>query len=157
MSPLNTNDMHRIFEKLDINSDGFVSSNELKWYLEKIGVESSQEELESLVGKTSLDHLDFLFFYETIIKQKIDDQSKVGNNEEDNDVDGDLAKAFKVYDLNDDGFISSEELQSVLSLLGLWNEHCGRDCKSMINTYDVNSDGVLDFEEFKKMMLVSES
>ena len=69
----------------------------------------------------------------------------------------DLAKAFIVYDSNGDGFISCDELQSVLSRLGLWNEHCGQDCRSMINVYDKNSDGVLDFEEFKNMMLLTNS
>ena len=139
-----------------MNCTVFLSLNELNWFLEKIGVQTSLDELESLVGKTSLDLLDFSLFYDTVIKKKIDDQSKAGN-EEDDDVEKNLSKAFKVYDLNDDGFISSEELQSMLSGLGLWNEHCGLDFKSMINVCHVNSDGVLDFEEFKKMMLISKS
>ncbi|CAL5384795.1 unnamed protein product [Camellia sinensis] len=156
MSPLNTNDLNRIFEKLDRNGDGFVSLNELKWFLQKIGVQTSLDEFESLLDKTSLDLLDFLFFYDTIVMQNINgDQSK--GVEENKDLESDLAKAFKVYDLNGDGFISCKELQIVLSQLGLWNEHCGRDSKSMVKVYDTNSDGVLDFEEFKNMMLLTTS
>ncbi|GFY85575.1 calcium-binding EF-hand family protein [Actinidia rufa] len=122
MSPINTNDLHRIFGKLDQNGDGFV--------------------------KRASTFLTFVFFYDVVIKKNIGDQSDVGR--EDGELESDLAKAFKVYDLNGDGVISCEELQNVLSRLGLWNKHCGRDCKSMINVYDTNSDGVLDFEEFKK-------
>ncbi|KAI8015410.1 putative calcium-binding protein CML44 [Camellia lanceoleosa] len=156
MSPLNTNDLNQIFEKLDRNGDGFVSLNELKWFLQKIGVQTSLDEFESLLGKTSLDLLDFLFFYDTIVMRNINgDQSK--GVEENKDLESDLARAFKVYDLNGDGFISCEELQIVLSQLGLWNEHCGRDGKSMVKVYDTNSDGVLDFEEFKNMMLLTTS
>ncbi|CAL5333174.1 unnamed protein product [Camellia sinensis] len=154
MSPLNTNDLQQIFDKLDQNGDGFVSLDEIKLLLERIGVQTSLDELESLlVGKTSLDLLDFIFFYDTFVKC---DQNETGK-EDVNDLECDLSKAFKVYDLNGDGFISCEELQNVLSRLGLWNEHCGRDCKSMINMYDTNSDGVLDFEEFKNMMLSTNS
>ncbi|KAI8003119.1 putative calcium-binding protein CML44 [Camellia lanceoleosa] len=125
MSPLNTDDLHRIFEKLDRNGDGLVSLDELQWLLERIGVHTGLDELR---------------------------EDREGDND---DLESDLAKAFKVYDLNGDGYISCEELQSVLSRLGLWNAHCGKDCRRMINVYDTNSDGLLDFEEFKNMMLVS--
>ncbi|KAI8526205.1 hypothetical protein RHMOL_Rhmol13G0290800 [Rhododendron molle] len=155
MSPLNTNDLHRIFEKLDLNGDGLVSLDELSWLLGRIGAHNTGlDELKLLVGKASLDRLDFLFFYDAILKQNMgDDQCEAGD--ENDDLESDLAKAFKVYDLNGDGVISCEELQSVLSQLGFWNEHCGGDCRSMIKRYDTNSDGVLDFEEFKNMMLIT--
>ncbi|XAR49597.1 hypothetical protein NMG60_11032850 [Bertholletia excelsa] len=156
MSPLSTNDLNRIFHKLDRNRDGFVSLDELKWLLERIGVQTSEDELQSLVGKNSLDMIDFMLFYDSVIKENLEEQRKTGDREEDEErLERELAQAFKVYDLNGDGFISSEELQSVLSGLGLWNEHCGRDCRSMIKVFDTNSDGLLDFEEFKNMMLVS--
>ncbi|KAI8531393.1 hypothetical protein RHMOL_Rhmol11G0132900 [Rhododendron molle] len=159
-SPLNTNDLHRIFEKLDQNSDGFVSLDELKSLLERIGVHSAHDELQALVGNTRLDLIDFLCFYDTIVKHNIngdDDQIGEGENEGKDDLEGDLAEAFKVYDLNGDGYISCDELQSVLSRLGFWSEDCGKDCGSMINVYDTNSDGLLDFDEFKNMMLVTNS
>ncbi|KAL7246168.1 hypothetical protein ACSBR2_001328 [Camellia fascicularis] len=136
MSPLNTDDLHRIFQKLDQNGDGFVSLNELKCLLEKIEIQISLDELESL-------------------KNTNNDQNEVG--EVDKDLESDLAKAFKVYDLNGDGFISCEEIQDVLSRLGLWKEHRGGDSMNMIKVYDTNSDGVLDFEEFKNMMLLTNS
>ncbi|XP_059631735.1 probable calcium-binding protein CML44 [Cornus florida] len=163
MSPLNSEDLHRIFEQLDKNGDNLVSLDELNWLLERIGVHTSLHELESLVGKTSLDLIDFLFFCDTIIKPNIGESSKVAADHEeeeeatDNNLEADLAKAFNVFDLNGDGFISYEELQSILSRLGLWDEHNGRDCKIMIQAFDSNSDGLLDFEEFKNMMLVTNS
>ncbi|XP_022766334.1 probable calcium-binding protein CML44 [Durio zibethinus] len=164
MSPLSKNDLQRIFEKLDKNGDGLVSLEELNWLLERIGVEFRPEELESLVGKPCLDLDEFLFFYDSISNQNVDGGKKIeaaaGDHEEeliihgdDDDDDSDLAKAFKVFDLNGDGFISCEELQSVLGRLGLWDESSGKDCRNMICFYDTNSDGMVDFEEFKNMML----
>ncbi|XVF39240.1 hypothetical protein PTKIN_Ptkin01aG0019700 [Pterospermum kingtungense] len=163
MSPLGKTDLQRIFEKLDKNGDGLVSLEELSWLLERVGVLFSPEELESLVAKPCLDFDEFLFFYDSILNEKVGDHEegeeeeliKIHGDEEqeEEEEESDLAKAFKVFDLNGDGFISCEELQSVLGRLGLWDESSGKDCRSMICFYDTNLDGMVDFEEFKTMVL----
>lgn len=157
MSPINTADLHRVFDKLDRNGDGFVSLDELIWLLERLGVRTSEDELELLLGQKGLDHVDFAIFCDVVIRDKKNVDGSVIEEEEGNDqsqltLEKDLVKAFEVFDLNGDGFISSEELQSALCRLGLLDENCGKDCKNMINVYDTNSDGKLDFEEFKNMM-----
>ncbi|KAK9945911.1 hypothetical protein M0R45_011401 [Rubus argutus] len=157
-SPLNSSDLRRIFAELDKNGDGQVSLEELNWLLERIGVQFSLQELESLVGKPGLDLNEFLFFYKSIsVPQSNDVEDGSGTNidEEavDHEDDSDLVKAFNVFDINGDGFISSEELESVLRRLGAMEENSKRDCRSMIHVYDTNLDGMLDFQEFKHMML----
>ncbi|GMJ02404.1 hypothetical protein like AT1G21550 [Hibiscus trionum] len=152
MSPLTNNDLRRIFEKLDQNGDGLVSLDELNWLLERIGVQFSLQELESLVGLPCLGFDEFIFFYDSISNQTGGDDEDEEIIDGDDDGESDIAKAFKVFDLNGDGFISSEELQSVLLKLGLLDERSGKDCRNMIHYYDTNSDGMIDFEEFKNMM-----
>ncbi|KAG6774268.1 calcium-binding protein CML44 [Populus alba x Populus x berolinensis] len=161
MCLLKTNDLHRIFQELDRNGDGLLSAVELNWLLESIGgVHFSLEELESSVGKSCLNFDEFLLFYDSITKQSGggDSEAVLADDREGcNREDCDLVKAFQVFDSNGDGFISIEELQSMLSRLGLWDETTGKDCRSMICRYDTNLDGVLDFDEFKKMMLHTSS
>ncbi|XP_055834532.1 probable calcium-binding protein CML44 [Solanum dulcamara] len=156
MSPISSINLSRIFSKLDKNGDGLVSHDELKGFLDTIGIIASQEELELLVGKTSLDSIDFFLFYDAITKANINKGSNYKYQDDDHRenifLKNDLQKVFRVFDLNGDGFICCEELQRALSRLGLWDEQCGKDCKSMINFYDKNSDGKLDYEEFKDMM-----
>ncbi|KAG8378209.1 hypothetical protein BUALT_Bualt08G0114000 [Buddleja alternifolia] len=156
MSPLNTIHLHRIFDYLDKNGNGFVSVDDLMLLLERIGINVKRVELEQLVGKTTLDSIDFLFFYQSLmIKGNNNDDIVYKVEGEDEILERDLREAFRVFDLNEDGFISCEELQIALSKLGLWDERCGQDCKHMIGVYDSNSDGLLDFDEFKDMMLLT--
>ncbi|KAJ4966778.1 hypothetical protein NE237_018627 [Protea cynaroides] len=145
------NDLHSIFKKLDRNGDGYVSISELHWLLDRIGGvwTSSEEDLKFMLERDSFNLQEFICFYESIEKLTEDDE------EEQRELD--LVNSFKVFDLNNDGFISCEELQSVLSRLGLWEEKSGCDCRSMILKFDTNSDGLVDFEEFKAMMLLATS
>ncbi|CAK8567417.1 unnamed protein product [Lathyrus sativus] len=148
MSVLSNTDLHRIFEKLDTNSDGFVSVEEINFVLQRIcnsnNSQFSLDELESLIEKKSLDFNEFLFFYNSISKPNNDDEL----------LERDLVKTFKVFDLDGDGFITSQELECVLKKLGFLDEKSGKDCRSMIQFYDTNLDGRLDFQEFKNMMLL---
>ncbi|XP_030545155.1 probable calcium-binding protein CML44 [Rhodamnia argentea] len=158
MSRLGTGDLRRIFKNLDKNGDAQVSLKELKRLLEKIGVHQNVDELKLSIGIPSLDFDELLYFYESISSERTMGSGSLElpeGNEGDGDQETDLAEAFKVFDLNDDGFISCEELQNVLSRLGLWDERSGIDCNNMICAYDTNSGGRLDFEEFKRMMLIT--
>ncbi|CAI9266633.1 unnamed protein product [Lactuca saligna] len=158
MSPINCHELHQLFKILDTNEDGLVSIEELKGLLEKTGVQISLDELKTIVGNTCLDLMDFWVFYDVFNKHNPIDGHHRSKEVEQEMMEGDILKAFKMFDMNDDGFISSEELQSTLSRLGLWNDDSGqRSCRSMIEFYDTNNDGVLDFEEFKNMLLLPKS
>ncbi|XP_010539685.1 PREDICTED: probable calcium-binding protein CML44 [Tarenaya hassleriana] len=135
---LNRSYLRIIFEKLDKNRDGLVTIDELQWLLERLGfVEQTAEELQLIVGKQSLDLDEFSLFYDAVSK----------------DGDDDIVRAFDVFDLNGDGYISSEELRIVLDRLGLWDESKADDCGRMTRVHDRNLDGLIDFEEFKNMIL----
>ncbi|XP_021717852.1 probable calcium-binding protein CML44 [Chenopodium quinoa] len=157
MASLSTSDVQRMFNSLDQNKDGLLTLDELVWLLDKTGVHVSEDELASLVGKEGLDFDEFSYFYDMILlgNNVGNGGSSENNNDEvkEEEVDKDLYKAFKVFDLNGDGLISSQELQSVLWKLGMWDNFGGLDCDRIISKYDVNSDGFVDFSEFKSMML----
>ncbi|CDY28045.1 BnaC05g44470D [Brassica napus] len=71
---------------------------------------------------------------------------------DDRDEEEDIIEAFNVFDQNRDGFITVEELRSVLSSLGLKQGRTLEDCKRMISKVDVDGDGMVNFKEFKQMM-----
>ncbi|KAG5050450.1 hypothetical protein JHK85_011553 [Glycine max] len=146
MCLLTATDLKRIFEKVDVNGDGLVSLEELNRLLQMTGnSQYSIEELESLVEKKSLGFSDFLFFYNSISEQNKGESKG-------SELESDLAKTFEVFDLDGDGFITSQDLESVLKRLGFWDQTHAKDCRTMIRFYDTNFDGRLDFQEFKTMM-----
>ncbi|KAH7282666.1 hypothetical protein KP509_35G042500 [Ceratopteris richardii] len=83
-------------------------------------------------GCAPLDYEEFLRFY--------------------SDGDEELAEAFAVYDLDGDGFITSEELKKVLVGMGFGYCDNERFCQLIIQSADANSDGKIDFVEFCHMM-----
>ncbi|XP_041990435.1 probable calcium-binding protein CML44 [Salvia splendens] len=136
MSPISTNDLQKLFKRLDKDNSGRITISELHTLLHRIGIETTPEELQMLVGRNDLDYADFLSFYEAIAK----------------DNDEDLWKAFKVFDVDGDGFISCEELKMALTKMGFMEKKSWEDFRDMIHVYDKNSDGLIDFDEFKDMM-----
>ncbi|XP_051149723.1 probable calcium-binding protein CML44 [Andrographis paniculata] len=146
----------RIFKELDQNDDGLVSVDELAWLAQGLGlgVDVKRGDLELLVGGKALDYADFVFFCQTLMMNN--NPIPVEEEEEEEEEERDLGRAFRVFDLDGDGFISSEELRIALSRLGLW-DHQHHDCSRMIAAYDANSDGLLDFHDFKHMMMLHQS
>ncbi|KAF8082465.1 hypothetical protein N665_0824s0013 [Sinapis alba] len=146
---ISINDLRRMFQNLDKNQDGVVSLDELHWILERLGwSEHTPEELELFVEKQSLNLDEFLRFYNDAVSK----ETKSINSVVDNDDDA-IVSAFNVFDVNGDGYISSDELRTVLERLGFEEETKIWDCRRMIRAHDKNLDGVIDFEEFKNMML----
>ena len=64
--------------------------------------------------------------------------------------DAELREAFKVFDKDGDGFITSTELKLVMKQLG--EDLTDEQLADMMKEADSNSDGRIDFPEFCKMM-----
>ncbi|CAA6659779.1 unnamed protein product [Spirodela intermedia] len=63
-----------------------------------------------------------------------------------------VKEAFSVFDMNGDGFIDAEELQTVLSKLGFPEGSTVVNCRRMISVCDDNNDGKVDFPEFVRFL-----
>ncbi|KAL4194362.1 hypothetical protein AMTRI_Chr05g59000 [Amborella trichopoda] len=134
---------------------GEVSVDESCRALSRAGIGIRGDELKAIVGSERLNFEVFVKFCRSIVStEKLRQESVTDNDEE-----CDLKEAFNVFDIDRDGFISSEEVEKVLWRLGFALEtwvvggEGGEDWKMMIQKFDENLDGRLDFQEFKNMML----
>ncbi|XP_058110800.1 calcium-binding protein CML42 [Magnolia sinica] len=159
-SSLNALRLRRIFDVFDSNGDGTITIAELSRALERLGLQADPAELEATVqcymkpGHTGLEYDDF-----EKLHQSLGDSFFGAADEEDStsisscdQEEMDLTEAFKVFDEDGDGFISANELQTVLGKLGLPEAEEMDRVQQMIFSVDRNHDGQVDFHEFKYMM-----
>lgn len=76
-----------------------------------------------------------------------------GNEGKEEEEVNNLKEAFDVFDKDNDGLISVEELALVLNSLGLREGKKIDECKEMIKKVDMDGDGMVNFNEFKRMMM----
>ncbi|KAK8519556.1 hypothetical protein V6N13_133455 [Hibiscus sabdariffa] len=138
-------ELKRIFQMFDRNGDGAITKKELNDSLESMGIFIPDSELTHMIERIDanndmcIDVDEFSELYRSIMENK--------DGEEE-----DMKEAFNVFDRNGDGYITEDELRSVLDLLGLKQGKAMEDCKRMIRKVDVDGDGRVNFMEFKQMM-----
>ena len=136
-------ELEMVFNKFDVNGDGKISSSELGSIMGSLGHQPTEDELEKMIMEVDADGDGFINMQEFIeLNTKGIDSAELMEN---------LKEAFAVFDIDNNGSITADELQNVLSSLG---EECSLgDCRKMIAGVDQDGDGMINFDEFKVMMM----
>eukprot|EP00257_Ricinus_communis_P023032 XP_015582913.1 probable calcium-binding protein CML27 [Ricinus communis] len=135
-------ELQKVFNQFDSNSDGKISVAELGAVLKSMGSTYTTAELERVMDDVDTDKDGFINLEEFSQLCKSSSDSDATNSE--------LKDAFDLYDQNKNGLISSSELHLVMSRLGM---QCSfDDCARMIKSVDSDGDGCVNFLEFQKMM-----
>ncbi|KAI3796138.1 hypothetical protein L1987_38803 [Smallanthus sonchifolius] len=142
--PTDKEEVKNIFNRFDTNGDGKISEEELIGILKSLGSDTSPDEVKRTMAEIDADSDGSISLEEFIAFCK----GIAGDSE--GDWISDLKQAFKLYDLNNNGVISANELQQILSRLG--ESYTVENCANMINSVDSDGDGFVNFEEFRKMM-----
>ncbi|KAF8656552.1 hypothetical protein HU200_060611 [Digitaria exilis] len=159
---LNAVRLRRVFDLFDRNGDGEITVDELAQALDALGLDADRASLTSTVGAyvpdgaagLRFENFDALHralgdaFFGALADQ--DDAAGEGAGKEEDEEE--MREAFKVFDVDGDGFISAAELQEVLKKLGLPEASSLANVREMICNVDRDSDGRVDFSEFKCMM-----
>lgn len=137
-------ELKRLFQLFDRNGDGKITKREFNDSLENLGIFIPDKELIEMIRKIDEDGDDCL---------DIDEFAQMYNSiMDEQDEDEDMKEAFNVFDQNGDGFITVDELRSVLSSMGMNQGRTVEDCRAMINNVDGDSDGRVSYHEFRAMM-----
>ncbi|CAL9752216.1 unnamed protein product [Musa acuminata subsp. burmannicoides] len=142
--------LKEVFRLIDSNGDGKISPPELCDLLLCMGHEraTAAQEAEVMVREADCNGDGFIDLDEFM------EAVGGGGSGSGGDMSGsreELMEAFRVFDVDGNGFISAEDLRRVLVRLG--HGKCSlRECRLMIRGVDRNGDGLVDFDEFWSMM-----
>ncbi|KAL5204698.1 hypothetical protein ABZP36_009569 [Zizania latifolia] len=137
-------DFRDAFSLFDKNNNGYISREELGTVLTRLGMSPSQQDLQDMIVAVDEDGNGTIEFHEFLAIMK----KNLSNNDDDEE---ELKKAFRVFDKDDNGFISHNELRMVMASLG--EEMTEDEIDEMMRTADTNNDGQVDYEEFKRVMM----
>ncbi|KAK8447114.1 hypothetical protein SEVIR_8G003000v4 [Setaria viridis] len=126
---------------------GTITSKELGTVMRSLGQSPSEEELQDMVKEVDADGSGAIDFQEflTLLARQMREANGADEDE--------LREAFRVFDQDQNGFISRDELGHVLQNLG---ERLSDDeLAEMLREADVDGDGQINYTEFAKVMLAN--
>uniref|UniRef100_A0A452I2N4 EF-hand domain-containing protein n=1 Tax=Gopherus agassizii TaxID=38772 RepID=A0A452I2N4_9SAUR len=147
LRPEEIEELREAFKEFDKDKDGFINCRDLGNCMRTMGYMPTEMELIELSQQINMNlggHVDFEDFVELMGPKLLAETADMIGVKE-------LRDAFREFDTNGDGEISTSELREAMKkLLGQQVGH--RDIEEIIRDVDLNGDGHVDFEEFVRMM-----
>lgn len=133
--------LSKVFRALDANNDGRLSKDEiLNGWEKEVGKPISKEEVDAIYDQVDIDKSGEIDYSEFIIAT-INTQNLLTKEK--------LQAAFKMFDKDNSGSISKEEIKQVL---GFGQSVASDEIAKVISQVDDDGNGQISFAEFEKMM-----
>ncbi|RVE68570.1 hypothetical protein OJAV_G00093120 [Oryzias javanicus] len=147
LRPEEMDELRDAFKEFDKDKDGFISCKDLGNCMRTMGYMPTEMELIELSQQINMNlggHVDFDDFVELMGPKLLAETADMIGIKE-------LKDAFREFDTNGDGAISTSELRDAMrKLLG---QQVGlKEVEDILRDVDLNGDGLVDFEEFVRMM-----
>lgn len=135
------------FNMFDFKDQGFLSADDLDDILRGMGFRPSKEELKEILEEIDEDgsgEIEFEEFCQLCAKFLIEEPDEETMKHE-------LKEAFRVYDKEANGFITTDTLREIISELD--TRLTSEDLDGIIEEIDEDGSGTMDFDEFCAMMM----
>ncbi|KAK4301099.1 hypothetical protein Pmani_026735 [Petrolisthes manimaculis] len=141
--------LRKAFAMFDENKTGFIQTDKLMGILGDLGQSVDPDELRNAIKETDLDGV-----AESEGKINFDQfVSVVGcfmQDEDDEAMAEELREAFRMYDKEGNGYITTQTLKEILKELD--NKLSDDDLDNIVEEIDEDGSGTVDFDEFMEMM-----
>lgn len=131
------------FSLFDKDGDGCITTKELGTVMRSLGRNPTEAEVQDMINEVDADGNGTIDFPEFL--------NLMSRKMKDADSEEELMEAFKVFDKEQNGFISAAELRHLMTNLG--EKLTAEEVDEMIREADVDGDGQVNYKEFVKMML----
>lgn len=142
INPQNMEKLREAFAEFDLNDDGYISREELSDVMKNFGNIMSNNELDEMIKVVDKDGNGLVDFKEFL--NLMDSNCLLQN------LDQEMEKLFQMIDTNNDGFLSAQEITTMMKNLG--EKVRKKDIRKMMKEADKNNDGKISFSEFKTMV-----
>jgi len=121
---------------------GVVPTSLLGLLMKRMGENPTKEEVQDMINEVDKDGLGTIKFpaFLSMMAGKLD--ALVAEDE--------IREAFRVFDIDGNGYISRSELKNVMMNLG--EKMTEDECFSLVEEADIDGDGQINYEEFCVMM-----
>ena len=131
------------FELFDKDKDGTITAKELANVMKSLNQDPSEQELNEMIAEVDIDGNGNIDFEEFV--------TLMNRRSKETDTEEEVINAFKVFDKDGQGLISSTELRHIMTTLG--DKLADDEVDEMIREADVDGDGFINYEEFVRMMM----
>ncbi|XP_045181596.1 uncharacterized protein LOC123540559 [Mercenaria mercenaria] len=136
-------DIDIIFDKIDLNNDGRISVIELTKAARYLGMNPTRKEAEQMIKDCNPSQPGYVNKSEF---RKLFDDHEANIEAEIKDI----AAAFRVFDKDNSGTITADEIRAVLRMSG--EEVDEAEIEEMLRMVDIDGDGNISYEEFATVM-----
>ncbi|KAF7283130.1 troponin C-like isoform X2 [Rhynchophorus ferrugineus] len=137
--------LRKAFQMFDTTKSGFIETTKIATILNTMGQLFDEGELNNLIRKNDPQHTG---------KVNFDDFAEIASHFLEEDDDGstqhELKEAFRLYDREGNGYITTGTLKEILAALD--DNLTSRDLDGIIAEIDTDGSGTVDFDEFMEMM-----
>ncbi|XP_055545841.1 troponin C isoform X3 [Wyeomyia smithii] len=138
--------MRKAFQMFDTTKSGFIDTVKISTILNTLGQQFDEGELQALIDEEDPEETG---------KVNFDGFANIASNflieEEDAEaMEKELKEAFRLYDREGNGYITTSTLKEILAALD--DKLSNEDLDGIINEIDTDGSGTVDFDEFMEMM-----
>ncbi|XP_067916276.1 calcium-binding protein 2-like [Heterodontus francisci] len=144
LTPEEIEELREAFKEFDKDKDGFINCKDLGNCMRTMGYMPTEMELIELSQIITGGRVDFEDFLDLMAPKLLAETADMIGMKE-------LGDAFREFDTNRDGRISTAELWEAMKKL-MGEQLPSREIEEILRDVDLNGDGLVDFEEFVRMM-----